>query len=226
VTDNVAHDLRSPLTRLRNRLEVTLLEPRSEGEYREVIRQGIEDADSLIRTFNALLGIAQAEAGNHRAQWGPVNLNQVVSDLEDLYRPLAEEKGQTLEFIRDGEREIAGSRHLIAQALGNLIENAIKYTPEGGAVRLVVSPSNSEVIVSVSDTGPGIPVADRERVLERFVRLENSRHTPGNGLGLSLVKAVCKLHQARLALDDANPGLVVTLRFPGARPATAVADAG
>ncbi len=217
VTDNVAHDLRSPLTRLRNRLEITLLEQRSEGEYRDALNSGIEDAESLIKTFNALLSIAQTEAGTHRTQWGVVDLDQIAFDLVDLYKPLAEEKQQVFEFKPNGNLTIVGSRHLIAQAMGNLLENAIKYTPERGSVRLQIHSSQSATEVIVSDTGPGIPASERERVLERYVRLESSRHTPGNGLGLSLVKAVAKLHNAELTLTDNNPGLIVTIRFPYAR---------
>lgn len=217
VTDNVAHDLRSPLTRLRNRLEITLLEPRSEAAYREALSRGIEDAESLIRTFNALLEIAQTEAGNHRTQWGPVDLNRIASDLVELYRPVAEENTQMLEFHEACGVVVTGSRHLLAQAIGNLLENAIKYTPEGGAILLKVRTSAERVEVIVSDNGPGIPASDREHVLERFVRLESSRHTPGNGLGLSLVKAVARLHRGELLLGDAGPGLVATIRIPQAR---------
>ena len=213
VTDNVAHDLRSPLSRLRNRLEVTLLEPRSEPEYRQAISSGIEDAEALIKTFNAMLGIAQAEAGNHRTQWGRVDLNRLAADLTDLYQPAARHKGQKLELTTGRSAEIAGSRELLAQAIGNLLDNSIKYTPTGGRIRLQVRASDAVTEVSVSDSGPGIPASQRDRVLARFVRLDGSRHTPGNGLGLSLVQAVARLHKAELTLGDAGPGLVVSLRF-------------
>jgi signal transduction histidine kinase len=214
VTDNVAHDLRSPLSRLRNRLEVTLLEPRSEPEYRDAISSGIEDAEALIKTFNAMLGIAQAEAGNHRTQWGRVDLNRLAADLTDLYRPVARQKDQRLELTTGRSAGITGSRELLAQAIGNLLDNAIKYTPAGGRIRVQVEPSAAATEVSVSDSGPGIPVSERDHVLARFVRLDSSRHTPGNGLGLSLVQAVARLHKAELVLGDAGPGLVVSLRFP------------
>ncbi len=214
VSDNVAHDLRSPLTRLRNRLEVTLLEERSKEQYRQAIGQSLGDVDALIKTFNALLGIAQAEAGNHRNQWVSVQLDRLVCDLVDLYRPVAEQQGQTLEKDTCGDTEIIGSRQLLAQVIGNLLENAIKYTPEGGSITLRVRPSGDSVEVMVADTGPGIPESERAHVLERFVRLEGSRHTPGNGLGLSLVDAVSKLHNAQLSMGDAGPGLVVSIRFP------------
>lgn len=214
VTDNIAHDLRSPLTRLRNQMEVTLLEPRSEGEYQKVLRQSVEDIEGLIKTFNALLGIAQAEAGNHRTLWGQVDLRQLAVDLVDLYTPLTEDKQQTLKLHNGHGATIFGSRNLLAQSLGNLLENAIKYTPEGGTILLQINTSASHVEVSISDTGPGIPESEKAHVLEKFVRLENSRHTPGNGLGLSLVQAVASLHKATLELENTHPGLKVIQRFP------------
>ena len=214
VTDNVAHDLRSPLTRLRNRLEVTLLEPRSAAEYQQAIVQSVADADGLIRTFNALLGIAQAEAGTSRGHGETVDLGVMAQDLVELYAALAEEKGQTLEVTSGGATEITGSRDLLAQALGNLLDNAIKYTPENGTIQLQIGRHVDDVEVSVTDSGPGIPESEREHVLERFVRLESSRSAPGNGLGLALVAAVARLHRAQLILADARPGLIVTMRFP------------
>ncbi|MCB1876058.1 MAG: HAMP domain-containing protein [Chromatiales bacterium] len=214
VSDNVAHDLRSPLTRLRNTLEVTLLGRRSEEEYREALQQGVEDTQGLIDTFNALLSIAQAEAGNRRATWERVDLCIVAHNLADLYEPLAEEKSQTLLRRCEGEISVTASRNLLTQALGNLLENALKYTPEGGTVSLTVAVVHNRAEMVVADTGSGIPAAEREHVLERFVRLESSRHTAGNGLGLSLVRAVCQMHGAELILGDATPGLVVTIRFP------------
>ena len=213
VTDNVAHDLRSPLTRLRNRLEVTLLEPRRGAEYRQAIGQGIEDADGLIKTFTALLGIARAEAGSPRTRWENVDLSVIARDLAELYAPLAEEKGQTLDITNGEPVQVAGSRDLLAQALGNLLDNAIKYTPVNGVIQLRISRQADSAEVSVADSGPGIPESEHQRVLERFVRLESSRHAPGNGLGLALVVAVTRLHQAELILADARPGLIVTMRF-------------
>jgi signal transduction histidine kinase len=217
VTDNVAHDLRSPLSRLRNRLEITLLEARSEDEYRQAIGKTIEDAESLIKTFNTMLGIAQLDSGHNRTQWGRVDLNTLASDLEELYKPVAGLKGQEFRLVTGEPAEITGSRDLLAQAIGNLLDNAIKYTPEGGTILLRVKRLDDATEVLVRDSGPGIPAAEREHVLERFVRLEGSRHTPGNGLGLSLVKAVARLHGAELQLGDAGPGLTVTLQFPHSR---------
>ena len=214
VTDNIAHELRSPLTRLLGRLEVTLLEDRNGEEYRQALRQSIADAEGLIRTFNALLSIAQAEAGNHRDRRQPVDLTVLVQDLAELYEPAAEERQQQLQLSLNACASVSGSRDLLAQAIGNLLENAIKYTHPGGVIQLSVAPDKGACMVKVEDNGPGIPASQREQVLERFVRLEDSVHSTGNGLGLSLVRAVAILHAAELRLDDAYPGLMVTLRFP------------
>ena len=214
VTDNIAHDLRTPLTRLRNRLEVALLEPRSEAEYREELERAIEDAAGLIQTFNALLSIAQVEAGNHRSEWDEIDLRSIVDDLVDLYRPLAEERGQDLRLEMEGDTRIVGSRDLLAPVIGNLIDNAIKYTPVDGVIDVAVRGRRNAVELTVADSGPGIPAEERERVFERFVRLDASRGTDGNGLGLSLVRAAVRLHQAELTLDDNAPGLIVRVRFP------------
>ncbi len=215
VTDNIAHDLRSPLTRLRSRMEVTLLEPRDGNEYRHALAQGIEDAESLIRTFNALLEIAQAEAGHLNGNAESLDLSALAHDVVELYAPLAEASWQLLQLNADVGAKVEGSRKLLAQAIGNLIENAIKYAPAGSTIGIRVRRVTDAIELSVADCGPGIPESERERVLERFVRLDTSRHTPGNGLGLSLVRAVATLHKAQLVLADARPGLLVTLRFPG-----------
>ena len=220
VTDNVAHDLRSPLTRLRNHLEVTLIESRSETEYREAMTRAVEDANDLIRTFNALLEIALAESGDPRSSWDSVELGDLLVNMTELYEPLAEERNLTLTTHLIPDARVTGSAHLLAQAIGNLIENAIKYTPSGGRVELVDMTTPDGVAVEVHDTGPGIPAADRERVLLRFVRLDRARGTPGNGLGLSLVKAVVELHGARLLLTDNQPGLRVRIEFPPPREST------
>jgi signal transduction histidine kinase len=225
VTDNVAHDLRSPLNRLRNRLDVTLLERRSEAEYRAVLADSIDDVDGLLRTFNALLGIAQAEAGIAPNEWGPVDLGPLAEDLADLYSPLAEDRqlGLRCEAM---SATVAGNRQLLTQAVGNLLDNAVKYTPPGGEIHLSVAVNAQRVSLGVADTGPGIPAAQRERVLERFVRLDSARSLPGNGLGLSLVRAVAGLHGAHLSLDDNRPGLRVRLDFPHIRGDETVKPAG
>lgn len=202
---------------MRNQLEVTLLESRGEDDYRQAIGRGVEELEVLIRIFNALLEIAQAEAGTQRSQWEPVELDRLAADIVDLYQPAAEDHGQTLELLDCAPATIVGSRHLLAQAVSNLLENALKYTPAGGTIALRLRRNAGDVELSVADTGPGIPSAQRRRVLERFVRLDNARHTPGNGLGLSLVQAVARLHQVEFQLDDAGPGLRATLRFAGTR---------
>ena len=214
VTDSVAHDLRTPLNRLRNRLEATLgqLEPGTKEAHE--IEAAMHETDSLIATFNALLLIAEADAGVARGAMAPIYLGPVAEDVAELYGPLAEEKGVTLSLKPAGSVMIEGNRSLISQVLANLVDNAIKYTPEGGSVTVSVAETPAGVELCVADSGPGIDEAERARVVERFVRLEASRNSPGTGLGLSLVAAVARLHDARLVLDDNHPGLRATIRFP------------
>ncbi|MEJ2382016.1 MAG: HAMP domain-containing sensor histidine kinase [Gammaproteobacteria bacterium] len=214
VTDNVAHDLRSPLTRLRNRLEVMLLESRNEEEYRAAIEQSIQDADDLLKTFNALLSITQAEAGVRRNDWSEVDLSELTRDMAELYEAVAEDRNVEFRCSADPDVRIPGNRHLLAQAVSNLLDNAMKYVSSGCRVELQVTQRNGIPELQISDNGPGIPAADRSRVLERFVRLDTARSTPGNGLGLSLVRAVAQLHDAQLLLEDNHPGLRAILRFP------------
>jgi hypothetical protein len=216
VTDSVAHDLRTPLNRMRNRLEATLghLEPGTKEAHE--IEAAMHETDSLIATFNALLLIAEADAGVARGAMAPIDLAPAAEDVVELYAPLAEEKGVKLQLKPARSVMIEGNRSLISQALANLVDNAIKYTPEGGLVTISVAEMPSGVELSVADSGPGIPAAERARVVERFVRLEASRNSPGTGLGLSLVAAVARLHDARLVLDDNHPGLRASIRFPRA----------
>lgn len=215
VTNNIAHDLRSPLNRLRNRLE-TAMNERDSDQRHDTIERAIAEADGLLATFNALLSIADAEAGTSRGNLLPVDLSALGQDVAELYEPLVEEQGLVFEKSINGPATVSGNRQLLFQAIGNLIDNATKYGAGGGRVSLTVQNGNGGPEVVVADHGPGIPAADRERVLERFVRLDSSRTTPGNGLGLSLVAAIARLHNAALKLDDNAPGLKVTLRF---RPA-------
>ena len=214
VADSVAHDLRTPLNRLRNHLEEAQrrLDPLS--PHAAEIEAAIAETDGLIATFNALLLIAEADSGVARGAMAQIDLSAVTEDVAELYAPLAEEKSIALGVLPTGVLMIEGSRSLISQALANLIDNAIKYTPAGGRVTISASETPSGVDLTVADSGPGIPLADRARVVERFVRLEASRNSPGTGLGLSLVAAVARLHQARLTLDDNNPGLKATMSFP------------
>jgi signal transduction histidine kinase len=208
VTDNIAHDLRTPLSRMRSRIEVALLANPDRAEARALLEQTLVDADTMIQSFNALLSIARAEAGSERATFETVDLSELSQDLAELYGPLAEEKGLTFFSACPPGLVLQGNRHLLAQALANLLDNAIKYTPAGGRVMLNGLPGPT---LTVADSGPGIPAGERERVLERFVRLDGNRSTPGNGLGLSLVSAVAKLHGAILKLEDNHPGLRVSL---------------
>jgi signal transduction histidine kinase len=213
VTDNIAHDLRRPLSRVRNLLDVTAREARDGAQYREAIGHAMADLDELIHTFNALLEIAQAEAGSFRGEWGPVDLSALALELGELYGDLAEEQGRSLELAVIPGLAVNGNRHLLAQAIANLLDNAFKLTPPETPVRLELSSGDGRARLRVIDRGPGIPAAERARVLKRFVRLDAARSAPGSGLGLSLVAAVARLHQARLELVDADPGLCVRLDF-------------
>jgi signal transduction histidine kinase len=215
VTDNIAHDLRTPLSRLRSRLEVTLLERPDAARYEDVMRQTIGEADHLLGTFTALLSIAEAEAGSNRAGMGIVDLAEIAGSVAELYEPFAEEKGLSLEVDVGQPVMVRADRHLIAQAIANLLDNAIKYTPDG-RVRLSVSRGPGGARLEVVDSGPGIPPDRRDAVFDRFVRLEGSRSTPGNGLGLSLVRAVARLHGGTVTLADngAEPGLRAVLTLP------------
>jgi signal transduction histidine kinase len=214
VTDSVAHDLRTPLNRLRNRLESIARGLDPESNEAVAIEAAIAETDRLIATFNALLLIAEAEAGVAREAMAPFDLRSVVEGVAELYAPLAEEKGVSLNIAPAGAALIFGNRSLISQALANLLDNAIKYTPSGGQIRILVQETPKGTALAVADTGPGIPPEDRPRVIERFVRLEKSRHSPGTGLGLSLVAAVARLHDAILSLEDNKPGLKAVLVFP------------
>jgi hypothetical protein len=214
VTDNIAHDLRSPLNRLRARLEVTLMSDQDKAAYRDALSETMAETDELLKTFNALLLIGEAESGLDRSKLESVDLSARIRDVVELYEPAAEEGGLALDADIAPGLNVRGNPNLISQAVVNLLDNALKYTPKGGVVRVDAGAKDARPYVAVSDSGPGIPSAERERVLDRFVRLEGSRSTPGSGLGLSLVAAVAKLHQATLSLSDNDPGLSVRIDFP------------
>lgn len=217
VTDNIAHDLRTPLSRLRSRLEVALMNEIDPATARRLLEDTVADAEGLIATFNALLSIARAESGEQRAAWEKVDLGDLVADIQELYEPLAEERQIALDARIEPDVVVMGNRQMLAQALANLADNAIKYTPIGGRVTLSAMHAGSgpkaPPMLVVADNGPGIPPEFRTKALERFARLAPDRSTPGNGLGLSLVNAVAKLHEATLELHDNDPGLKVSLAF-------------
>jgi signal transduction histidine kinase len=227
VSDNIAHDLKTPLTRLRNRAEEALAKSRTEAEYRSALERTIEESDGLIRTFNALLMIARAESGQARGNMDDFDAADVARGIHELYEPLAEDDGMTLR-VKVETAPIHANRELINQALANLVENAIKYGKPDGTVQPLAPTAETDrkeiliearrvgdrVLLSVTDRGPGIPPADRKHAVERFVRLEASRTQPGSGLGLSLASAVATLHGGDLQLGDAHPGLIATLAIP------------
>jgi len=217
--DAIAHDLRSPLTRLRARMEAALVETEAgRGDPVAALRQALEDADGMLRTFTAVLAIARLEAAASAPDQIRFDPGELAAGVAELYEPLADDKG--LEFGAELTQglSVRGNRDFIGQALANLLDNAVKYTPGGGAVMLRVRRTGAgEIELSVTDTGMGVPEGDRERIVGRFVRLENSRNAPGAGLGLSLVAAVAHAHRGRLELAE-GPGAVGGLG-PGLRAA-------
>jgi signal transduction histidine kinase len=225
VSDNIAHDLKTPLNRLRNRAEAALADQRGSPAWRAGLEHAIEDADELMKTFNALLLIARLEAGAIDDTMVPVEISAMVEDLAELYAPAAEEAGLDLTWLNEAPAPmyVRANRQLLGQAIANLIENAIKYAaPAAGApastapsaVAVSLVPRKGLAEITIADRGPGIAEDDRERAVRRFVRLEASRTKPGTGLGLSLVAAVARLHDGSLRLEDNKPGLRAVLSLP------------
>ena len=214
VTNNIAHDLRSPLNRLRNRMEVALLDRNSDNKtLRDVIADSVEDAENLLKTFNALLSIAQVES-RAKDDFTHTSLSDICEDLAELYDVLSEDGEHTFAASIEPDLDIVGNRQLIAQAITNLLDNAVKYTPSGGNIRLSAEKRGDNILINVADNGKGIPPDKRDDVLKRFVRLDSARSTPGNGLGLSLVSAIVALHNGSLTLHDNKPGLRIQITLP------------
>ncbi len=220
VSDNIAHDLKTPLTRLRNRVDAALHQDMTQDDYREVLEATIAESDTLIRTFDALLMIARAEARSSGLAMAPIDLAEIARTMGELYEPVAEDAGFEFSVAADAPATVTANRELIGQAIANLIDNAIKYGADGNDRRISIVAEPIEAggaRIIVADTGTGIPEGDRERVRQRFVRLDESRSAPGSGLGLSLVQAVTRLHDGKLILEDNNPGLKVVLELPEAQ---------
>jgi signal transduction histidine kinase len=221
VSDAIAHDLRTPIARARAKLEEALAGARDEEALRAAIEQGIADLDGIARVFQAVLRIAEVEAGARRAAFAPADLAPVLTDVAELYGASAEAREQHLLTRIEGALPLVCDRDLLGQAVVNLLDNALKFTPPGGTVRLTAHMSEGAVEVCVADDGPGMPPADRARAGERFFRADAARSTPGSGLGLSLVRAVAALHGGELVLSETHPGarqpgLSATLRLPAA----------
>ena len=219
VSDNIAHDLKTPLTRLRNRAEAALRGEKSAEEYRAALGDVIEESDGLIRIFNALLMIARAEAGHIGDGMDEVDLGEIAAEIVELYEPLAEQLGAQLEGEAQKGLVARGNRELLGQAIGNLVDNALKYGVGGdtGHVAVTARRAGAMIEIAVADRGPGVAPQDREKALERFGRLESSRSLPGSGLGLAMALAIARLHHGNLRLEDNEPGLRVIFSMPWLR---------
>jgi signal transduction histidine kinase len=212
VSNDIAHDLRTPLTRLRQRLELARRRATTVEALQQALDGSVEQVDQILDTFGALLRIAQIEGGSRRRTFRPVDLTELLGALAETYQPVAEERAQRLRCAVEAGLEILGDRELLTQMFANLIENAIHHAPEQALIALEGRRQGSRIEMVVRDNGPGIPAVFRDRVFQRFFRLEQSRTTPGNGLGLSLVAAVASLHDIEISLGDNHPGLIITLR--------------
>ncbi|MCH2190583.1 MAG: HAMP domain-containing histidine kinase [Gammaproteobacteria bacterium] len=211
VSDNIAHDLKTPLARLKNRVEELRFKVAGNSDQESSVDQIIHEADGLLATFNALLRIARIEYSEQRKGFEYVDINSLVYDIEELYEPLIEDKGQSLSVQLSESAEIWADRDMLFQAFANLLDNAIKYTPEKGLILIKSVKSESKWSLSIADNGPGIPEDQHDKVVQRFYRLDQSRTTPGSGLGLALVFAVLKVHGMDLSFSDNRPGLRVNV---------------
>ncbi len=219
VSDAIAHDLRTPIARARGKLEEALATATTADDLRGAVEEGIADLDNISRIFQALLRIAEAEAGARRAAFAPLDLPEVLRDAAEFYEAMAEDAGQLLATELPGALPMVGDRDLLLQAVANLLDNAMKFTPAGGTITLSARQEGGHAVIAVADSGPGLSPEDRARAMDRFFRADASRNTPGSGLGLSLVRAVAQLHRGEVELADAHPGaappgLRVALRLP------------
>ncbi|HEX7061353.1 MAG TPA: HAMP domain-containing sensor histidine kinase [Woeseiaceae bacterium] len=215
VGDSIAHDLKTPLTRLRNKLEGLAV---GDSDRRGDLEQCVEESDRLLETFNALLRISRIESGAYRAAFAELDLSEMVHDICDLYHAAAEERQITLRCRSKGPVTLFGDRELLAQALTNLLDNAIKYTPAGGQVEVAAQRDGTTCRLVVNDSGPGVPEDQIGNLHRRFVRLDNARSEPGNGLGLALVNAVVEQHRGRMLIGNRHPGLGIVLELPQEAP--------
>lgn len=217
ISSDIAHDLRTPLTRLRHQLELAHSEATTVGQYSKAVERAIAESDTILATFAALLRIGQIEGGANVQAFEPVDLSALLNELTEIYKPAAEDAGYTLTADIAPGIEIGGDRTMLSQVFANLVENALAHTPPGTAITVGLERTDGRVVATVADNGPGIPECQRERVFRRFYRLEQGRSTPGSGLGLSLVAAIAHHHGATVELADNRPGLRVSVTF-GPRP--------
>jgi signal transduction histidine kinase len=220
VSNAIAHDLRTPITRARMRLEDAALHAETAPELRAAIERAMADLDDIVGVFQALLRIAEIEAGARRSNFASIDLSPLLAGVEELYGVVAEERGVNLTTNLPPRLPVHGDSALIQQAVANLVDNAVKFSPEGGTVRLTAARLGTGAEIVVTDEGPGIPAGDREKAPERFYRGEAARNTPGSGLGLSLVQAVARLHNGALRLEDGMPGLRAELTLSQTEEAT------
>lgn len=214
VTSSIAHDLRSPLGRLRQRLETCRLKSRSSADYETAIDAAVEDTDTILTTFDAMLRIAQIDAGTPRERFSRVDVSDVAENVAEAFGAVAEDAGKRIGARIEPAIAVHGDRELLTQMFANLVENALRHTPSGTAIFVQLQRVGGRPRFTLSDDGPGIPPDEREHVFRRFYRLDASRSTPGSGLGLSFVAAVAKLHDATISLEDNEPGLRVVIAFP------------
>ncbi len=213
VNNNIAHDLKSPLNRMRSRMEVALLNSRQPEEYEQALTRSIADVDNLLKTFNALLLMGNLDAKARNFQLKPTSLTEIVDNLAELYELVAEEKQHVFEADIARDITVFANANLFAQAISNLLDNAIKYTPDGGHIEFSLQRQADTAMIIIADNGPGIPPEQRQAVFERFTRLDSARQLPGTGLGMSLVRAILQAHHASIQLHDNQSGLRVEIRL-------------